>query len=330
MCGAARKVRVAEARPQLDTLIAVLCCREMLNSTEPNVSLAQSLVLAVKADDCSAALLDDLTHWVMSVDDERGLRIARQRLTQSNPQHPLWSLSIDDFKLAPQLFPALSSTTTLTAVHYGAAVPSDLAAQLLPLLKSIPSLGRADVRFLPIDAAIDLLQSRTDWHCILLPDDDVSDADIAKAAGVGALNRVDFELTLTVPDTKPLSFDSWLSNPHLSELIVFSQKLPVSWFNALHLHNRLTHMVLSCVLRCIDYSLGFVDLPVRALVIRRCTAATFCLGVVSHVLWCLYKCIVCQWSWPKTCWLHAANELCKALLAAPSTTVRWLLWLESW
>jgi hypothetical protein len=190
-------------------------CRQLLDSAEPDLGLATSMLRTVRTDALCYGLLRKMTDESVTVDSDRELTVALTRLKQSNSAYPLRRLRVWPAHAAsPQLLTALSPTTSLECLHLPEDVPS-YAAKLLALrLKTVPSLRAVDLRPLPSEVGLELLQSRTNWTHITLPCDAEATAD---ATAFAALNRCSFHLSChelaAAEHLRP-----WLLNPHLTSL----------------------------------------------------------------------------------------------------------------
>ncbi len=116
----------------------------------------------------------------------------------------------------------------------------ELPALLASVLKAVPSLRFVDLRDFPIDAAVELLQSRTNWEHIILPREPI---ELARTASSAALNASDFQLEIEPPDSSDSScFEPWFANPHLTAL-VSQEARDEAFFDVLRDCRNLTHLV---------------------------------------------------------------------------------------
>jgi hypothetical protein len=187
------------------------------------------------------------------------LLIAAHRLRQHNSQYPLLHLKIaPSLCTSPLLLSAIAASTTLVSLTCSLEVRGALPALLASVLKALPSLRFVDLRDFPIDAAVELLQSRTNWEHIILPHEP---NELAQTTFFAALNASDFQLDIEPPDRSDSScFKPWLANPHLTSL-VSQGACDEHYFDVLQDCQNLTHLVCA-------FSLSFLALPPKSLSLR--------------------------------------------------------------
>ncbi len=167
--------------------------------------------------------------------------LALHRLRQIKPAYPLRRLEVH--VALPDLLPALGAATTLEAV-YLESPPKDFVARIYEQLKGVPSLRVIDLNDVPIDAALDLLQSRTNWTHIRLPGEQKQ--DFKKAATLATHNKTAFTLR-SLHSTEFEGLALWLTNPHLTALQIPDGTVPHSVLAELSGCPNLTHLVRSCI-----------------------------------------------------------------------------------
>jgi hypothetical protein len=213
----------------------------MLCADEPDVSLATTLLQAVKDAVVTDRLWKELTSDRLSIHHGTDFVLAVQRLRQIKPAFPVRRLNM--LVAVPELLPALGATTTLESVDLRGELPSDFKTQIAVQLKAVPSLREIDLRDVPIDAALDLLQSRTNWRRIGLPE---HKQDLKKAAALATHNKTAFRLEGWNPeDSEGLTL--WLTNPHLTALHIPSGTVSLSVLAELSGCPNLTYLVGWCV-----------------------------------------------------------------------------------
>jgi hypothetical protein len=223
----------------------LLLFRQMLASAEPSLSLAVSLMRDVREYGLANVMFYQLTNAELGRqrnDDDHQL-IALCRLKHASAKYPLLQLRLTAEDLSPQFFEALAATTTLTSLAVTSEMREDTAARLALQLKAMPTVRAADFSQFSIDAAVKLLQSRTNWTHIELS---FNATDMLDASTCALLNQSDFELSLRQPAAAGL--DPWLFNPHLTALNVECVVLPDRSFDVLQQCKNLFFMV--CIVRC--------------------------------------------------------------------------------
>jgi hypothetical protein len=229
---------------------------QLLLAAEPDLSLAVSLLQAVRDYASANELLKELTSETLEVGDR--YEIPLHRLRQSKPQFPLLSLALYWARSeSAALISALTSSSTLTAIPN---LPSSLISTVEPHLKSMPNLRDINHSALSDVVSVELLQSRANWRVIHLPTEPET---AAKASAFAGLNRSDFELRVHA-HIKPSDLNRWLANPHLTHLDLFTGKeVSASCFDALRscqnlitlvtcyfLHSLAVDDAWSCVICC--------------------------------------------------------------------------------
>jgi hypothetical protein len=207
----------------------------MLETGECDLSVAIALLRDVREDGNARELLHCFTNpeLIASLPDQQ--RIAQCRLKQPNPKYPLLDLHYKD-ELKDELLDALASTTTLTYLTF-TAQREEVVARVALQLKALPSVRCVQLDLFPMEQALDLLHSRTNWTWIGLPE---NAEDMSRASAFASVNQTDFELCLDHPDA---SLKPWLCNPHLTALTSGSAPMPESCYEALERCQNLTYLV---------------------------------------------------------------------------------------
>jgi hypothetical protein len=167
-------------------------------------------------------------------------------LKHASAKHPLLQLQIAVQLLTPEFFEALAATTTLTYLIFTSKLPLAIAPSTALKLTALPTLRAANFTQFPIDSAVTLLQSRSNWSQIRLPSDAKS---MLKFAAFAPRNQSDFKLLLSEPNAAGLN--PWLCNPHLTALNT-KRALPIDCSEALQRCKNLTDLV--CALHAISAS----------------------------------------------------------------------------
>jgi hypothetical protein len=222
----------------------------MLRAAEPDLSLATTLLHAVRDDPAAARLWKRLTSDSLTMDERIDSSLVVQRLTQINSAYPLRRLEVH--LALPELLPALGAATTLEAV-YISSLPTDFKARIFEQLKAVPSLREINLNDVPIDAALELLRSRTNWKRIRLPN---QKQDFKKAAALATHNKAAFILeSVHYEELEGLAL--WLANPHLTALHIPNGAVPHSILAELSGRPNLINLVLaprvSLLARCSSF-----------------------------------------------------------------------------
>ncbi len=226
-------------------LCAYLKClilrREMLRAAEPDVSLATTLLQAVREDYEAGQLWRMLTTDISSVYHDSENALTFQRLRQISPAYPLRHLTMNC--ASSQLIPALGAATTLKSVYILSHIPNDFRTQIAVQLKAVPSLREIDLNDFPIDAGLELLQTRTNWTHIHLPE---KRQDFKKAAALAThSNNGAFTLESRRCSEEFEGLALWLTNPHLTALRIPYGTVPPSVLAELSGCSNLTNLVRS-------------------------------------------------------------------------------------
>ncbi len=151
---------------------------------------------------------------------------------------------VPKFCLDPDLLSALAATTSLESFRIkrqkeADKLSSEDAARLASHLKAVESLRDVDLSQFPVDAAVELLQSRTNWTRIRMPTDSTA---LSRATEFAPHNRCDFAFEFEdLPSTQQLR--PWLLNPHLTALLAFSDYVTDGVFSELESCKNLTFLV---------------------------------------------------------------------------------------
>jgi hypothetical protein len=214
--------------------VSLFVCREILRSEEPNLSLAASILRAVRENRSAFHLWRQLTEDSIYVANEDDLAVALPRLKHNKPQYPLRTVRFaEDICATPQLLYAIPNTTSVEMLDFITLCPKPLAVQL----KSVSSLREVDLRELPADEGLELLQSRTNWTHIQLLHAPAG----AAAHAFAARNRSDFSLCGEFEEAQYLS--PWLANPHLTALSVENDEVTSKLLDGLQHCHKLTSLV---------------------------------------------------------------------------------------
>jgi hypothetical protein len=136
-------------------------------------------------------------------------------------------------ELLSKLLAAVVAVPTLELPVLDSDVPNDILASSALQLKAAPNLRTANMSDFPIDAGLQLLQSRTDWVRIILPS---KAGSIVEASAFAPSNRTDFELCAPADvDTASLNYGSARRRS--------SRQFPESCFDALQHCKNLTFLV---------------------------------------------------------------------------------------
>jgi hypothetical protein len=237
--------------PAVRPLQALILRREMLRADEPDVSLATTLLQAVREDEVAGELWWELTSpcFLVGSDDTA---IAVQRLRQTSPAYPLREIEV--LCASSKLLPALGAATTLESVCIDPELPNDFKSQIASQLKAVPSLRAINLIDFPMEAGLNLLRSRKNWEQIRLPK---RKTYCRKASALAARNETAFRLETTLSE----SYEDLLgvTNPHLTALRM-AGAIPVNvWYELGHCKN-LTNLVRSCLALdlCASFLLGFL------------------------------------------------------------------------
>jgi hypothetical protein len=187
----------------------------MLRAPDFDISLATSLLQTVRDDAAASELWCLLTaEWMSDCwDSNRELMV--QRLRHTNAAYPLRRIEV--FNASSQLLSALGESTTIESVYLGSRLPNEFRTQMALQLKAMPSLCKLNLNHFPIDVGLELLQSRTNWQHICLPN---KTDDYAKASALAACNKTAFELQSDDCGEESDSLRLWLANPNLTALRV--------------------------------------------------------------------------------------------------------------
>ncbi len=223
--------------------------RQLLASAEPDLSAAVTLLRPIRGDHRVSSLWRQLTSEATALFDV-DMALVVHRLRHPNPQFSLSSLQVSaEMCEAPALLSALAVTTNLGFLFWLEQLKSDVGARLAVQLRAVPSLHSVDLTSLPVDEALKLLQSRTNWRLIELP---CNAKDIAQINTFAALNRSDFRLRVPALH-KAEELNPWLLNPHLTSLrLCIGDELAAvaGCFDGLRHCKNLTELVRRCSVRC--------------------------------------------------------------------------------
>jgi hypothetical protein len=212
----------------------------MIETDRCDVLLAIALLRDVREDFVARKMLRAFTDSKLIISGADVLPIAQYRLKQPNPKYPLLDLHYED-ELKDELLHALASTTTLTSLTLSAQ-KKEVAARVALQLKALLSVRSVQLDVFPIEQALDLLHSRTNWTWIGLPQNAEGKS---RASSFASLNQTDFELCMEQPDA---NLKPWLCNPHLTALTSRSAPMPESCYEALERCQNLTYLVWCSVL----------------------------------------------------------------------------------
>jgi hypothetical protein len=214
----------------------------MLRAAAPDLSLATTLLQGVRAHFTANALLRKLTAPCIVVYDHRDTPLAVQRLTQTNSAYPLRRIEVHC--ASPQLPPALGAATTLESVRcMRETLSQNFKSQIALQLKAVPSLRDIHLNDFPIEAGLELLQTRKNWEQIGLPE---RKNDCMKASALATHNKTAFKLESMLSEACE-GPALWLANPHLTALRMDMAIHPSVW-DQLPLCGNLTNLVRSCAL----------------------------------------------------------------------------------
>jgi hypothetical protein len=198
----------------------------------------------VKGLPLTSTLWRVLTHESISAGDESESFINAIELRQFGlTQYPLRQVRVMATRTTPELLSKLLSVVaaapTLESIVLESPMPDDVLANLALQLKAAPNLRAVNLADFPIDAGLQLLQSRTDWVRIILP----TKADNSiKASAFAPSNRADFELCVK-DDADAACINRWLANPHLTALDSRGCQFPEACLDVLQHCKNLTSLV---------------------------------------------------------------------------------------
>jgi hypothetical protein len=216
----------------------------LLESGESNYPTIISQLQPIKAQRLASALWILLTdEWIPAGKDSQMSLTALELRRFGHSQYPLRQVRVTAAGTTPELLSKLLAAAvavpTLERLVLEDSLPNDVLANLALQLKAAPSLCVVNLAKFPIDAGLQLLQSRTNWARIILPFEAESSD---KASAFAPDNRTDFEL-FVVDDAHTASLNRWLANPHLTALDYLASQFPESCFDALELCKNLTFLV---------------------------------------------------------------------------------------